>query len=373
MNHAIAEAQALAVRLERVENCPVCASAARREMFATRDQLCGLPGEFDLAQCSKCELVYLQTRPDAISIGSYYPSDSYYAYKPPASYSLFWQTGALASIWYAMKKGVLAREYGYRHLGGSRLLATLAALPPLRSVRTRATFRLDVLLHPYVEGGSLLEVGCGSGMYLDLMRALGWRRVVGVDISYKAIQQAKDVLDIEAYCGNLEDPQLEGNSFDAVSLSHTLEHVPDPMAFLREVNRLMRPGGRLAVIVPNIESLGARKFGAHWYHLDSPRHMVNFNRRSLTVALDRAGFQLKSLTTTPRIAYETALFSYSRKAGDDPSIYTGAGHRFGASRRASARLLAWRERAECVMGLAAGEELMAVAVKPRDEAEGRDN
>jgi len=364
MSQVIAEAQVLPVRLERVDACPVCASADHREMFTTRDQLCGLPGEFELAQCSQCELVYLQTRPDARSIGYYYPRDSYYAYKPPASYSLFWQTGALASIWYAMKKGVLARQYGYRHLGGSRLLATLAALPPLRSVRTRATFRLDVLLHPYVEGGSLLEVGCGSGMYLDLMRALGWQRVVGVDISPKAIQQAKDVLDIEAYCGNLEDTQLEPSSFDAVSLSHTLEHVPEAMAFLRELKRLMKPGGRLAIVVPNMEGLGAKNFGANWFHLDSPRHMVNFNRRSLTVALDRAGFQLKSLTTTPRIDYETALFSYSRKAGDDASIYTGAGHRFRASRRASARLLAWRERAECAMGLPAGEELMAVAVKP---------
>lgn len=362
MSQVVTDAQILPVRLERVETCPVCASADRRAMFVTRDQLCGLPGEFELARCSNCELVYLQTRPDGRSIGLYYPSDSYYAYKPPASYSLFGQQGALAAIWYAAKRGVLARRYNYRHLGGSRLLA--AMLPFLRALRTRATFELDVLLHPYVEAGSLLEVGCGSGMYLDLMRALGWQRVVGVDISSKAIRQAKDDLGIEAYCGNLEDAQLEPGSFDAVSLSHTLEHVPEPMQFLREVNHLMKPGGRLAVIVPNIESLGARKLAADWYHLDSPRHMVNFNRRSLTIALDRAGFQLESLTTTPRIAYETALFSYSRKAGDDPSIYTGTGHRFGASRRARARLLGWWERAECAMGLPAGEELMAVAVKP---------
>jgi len=364
MSHAIIEAQLLPVDLEPVEVCPVCSSADRCALFVTHDQLCGLPGDFELAKCSNCELLYLQERPDARTIGRYYPSGSYYAYKPPASYSLFWQKGALASIWYAMKRGILARDYNYQHLGGSRLLALVAALPFLRTLRSRGTFQLQVLLHPYVKDGSLLEVGCGSGMYLDLMRALGWRRVVGVDISSKAIQQAKDDLGIEAYCGNLEDAQLESGSFDAVSLSHTLEHLPEPTRFLREVNRLMKPGGRLAVVVPNISGLGAKKFGENWYHLDSPRHLVNFNRRSLSIAISRAGFELESLTTSPRIAYETALFSYSRKAGDDPSIYTRTEQRFSAGRRARARLLAWREHAACAMSLPAGEELMAVAVKP---------
>jgi SAM-dependent methyltransferase len=363
MSQMVAQTQAPVVGLEQVEACPVCASVDYRAMFATRDQFYGLPGEFDLVACSACELVYLRTRPDAGSIGLYYPSDSYYAYKPPASYSLFWRTDRLAAIWYAMKKGILARRYNYRHLGGSQWLAGLAALPLFGPVRQRATFGLEALLHPYVEAGSLLEVGCGSGMYLDLMRALGWSRVVGVDINARAIQQARDELGIEAYCGNLRDAHLEASSFDAVSLSHTLEHVPEPVEFLREVNRLMKPGARLAVIVPNMESRGAKHFGAHWYHLDSPRHMVNFHRRSLSAALARAGFQLKSLKTSSRISYQTALFSYSRKAGDDHSVYANAAHRFPASRQTRARLLAGLEHAQCAFGLPAGEELMAVAIK----------
>src|SRR6185503_16632143 len=108
--------------------------------------------------------------------------------------------------------------------------------------------------------------------------------------------------------------------------------------------------------VPNIESLSARVFGRDWFHLDAPRHMVNFTRHSLQVALERAGFRVESLKTNPRTSYQTALFSYSRKAGDDCSIYTDGTHRFPFARRARALLLALRERIERAAGLPAGEE-----------------
>ncbi|HST22953.1 MAG TPA: class I SAM-dependent methyltransferase, partial [Blastocatellia bacterium] len=232
-------------------------------------------------------------------------------------------------------------------------------------IRNHATYELDALMHPYVEGGSLLEVGCGSGMYLDLMKALGWKRVVGIDISHRAIEQARNELKLEAYCGELKDVCLDEESFDAVSLSHTLEHVPDPVGFLREVYRVMKPEARLAIVVPNIESLSARVFGQNWFHLDAPRHMVNFTRSSLRIALERAGFQVESLKTNPRMGYKTALFSYSRKASDDHSIYTDGTHRYPFTRRAQALLLSIREHIECAVGLPAGDEMMAVARKPR--------
>jgi SAM-dependent methyltransferase len=232
-------------------------------------------------------------------------------------------------------------------------------------IRNHATYELDALMHPYVEGGSLLEVGCGSGMYLDLMRALGWKRVVGIDISRRAIEQASTELKLEAYCGELKDVCLDEESFDAVSLSHTLEHVSDPVGFLRETYRVMKAGARLAIVVPNIESLTARVFGPDWFHLDAPRHMVNFTRSSLRVALERAGFQVESLKTNPRMGYRTAMFSYSRKANDDNSIYTDGTHRYPFTRRARALLLSIREHIECAAGLPAGDEMMAVARKPR--------
>ena len=365
MSQASVIEQAPYLCLELVENCPACASLSYQDLFVAHDKLCALPGEFKVARCNECGLVYLKERPDASSINFYYPDDSYYAYKPPASYSLFQRRDSLAAKWYAIKKSILAYDFNYKHLGGKRIISVLARFPLLGLIRKHATFELDALLHPYVEGGSLLEVGCGSGMHLDLMRVLGWKRVAGVDISRKGIEQASSVLGLEAYCGELKDVGFDDCSFDAVSLSQMLEHAYDTAEFLGEINRVMKRGGRLAIIVPNYESLSSRAFGKDWFHLDAPRHAVNFTRRSLSIALERAGFRVESLKTNPRMSYRTALFSYSRKAGDDHSIYTDAAHRFPFKRRAGALLLSLIERAQCAIGLPAGEEIIAVARKPR--------
>lgn len=363
MKQATMQAEVSGVQLERVAACPVCASKERSFLFTSDDWLYGVPGEFPLVRCRACGLVYLQERPHAASLALYYPDDTYYAYSPPASHSLFARRQPAARLWYFIKRSVLAHEYGYRHLGGHKLAALMARLPLTSWLRQRLTFHLDILLHPYLENGHLLEVGCGVGRYLDLMRALGWHRTVGVDISHKAIAQAREVLGLEAYCGQLREVEFPANSFDAVSLSHTLEHVPDPVTFLRDIFQVMKPGGRLAIIVPNVESLSSRRFRDYWLALETPRHLINFTRRSLSIALQDAGFTIERMTTLSRGGYQVALYSHSRKAGDAHSVYSDSEHRFALSRRARAFMLSLIERLQCAVGLPAGEELAAVAVK----------
>jgi SAM-dependent methyltransferase len=353
------------VRREIVKSCPVCAAGSHTSLYVSGDWLYRVPGEFKLVRCNECAVVYLQDRPDSQSLKLYYPDDAYYAYGRRGSHELFARTNRLASIWYAIKRGILAHRYNYKHLGSWKHLSFLTHLPLLWPLINRATFQLKVLLHEYVENGSLLEVGCGSGAYLDLMRALGWKRVVGVDFSAKAVKMATDTLGLEVYCGELNEVGLEPDSFDAVSLSHTLEHVPDPVTFLCDVRRVMKPGARLAIIVPNVESLSSRVYADYWLALEPPRHLVNFNRRGLATALERAGFSIETLTTTPRGSYQVPLFSHSRRAGDDHAAYTDAEHRFPIHRRLRALALSMVERVQCALGLSAGEEVMAVAVKPR--------
>jgi ubiquinone/menaquinone biosynthesis C-methylase UbiE len=343
----------------------VCGGEDSVELFSSHDWIYGRPGSFPLVRCTACGLVYLRERPTRSALPFYYPDESYYAYRAPAAHSLFQRRGALAATWYAVKRSLLAHACGYRHLGGHRLLAALTRLPLLGGVRDRATFQLDVLLHPFVAEGALLEVGCGAGMYLDLMRALGWKKVVGVDFSPTAVAQARGPLGLEAHCGELTDVGLAENSFDAVSMSHTLEHVADPVGLLSEARRVMKVGGRLAVIVPNVESLSSRIFKEHCLMVETPRHLTHFTKSSLALALNRAGFMIERLTTSPRGAYQVALFSHSRQAGDDRLVYTDSNRRFPLARRLRAAGLAALEHGLCSLGRPAGEELTAVARKAR--------
>jgi SAM-dependent methyltransferase len=79
-----------------------------------------------------------------------------------------------------------------------------------------------------------------------------------------------------------------------VVIWHVLEHLHDPKGTLHEANRILRPGGRLVVAVPNLSSLQARWAGAGWFHLDLPRHLWHFPLASLRMLLSDCGFEIQS-------------------------------------------------------------------------------
>ena len=328
-------------------------------MFVLTEWQYGVGGQFPLARCRACGGGYLTERPTLSAMAEYYPQN-YYAYKPPALHTLFARKDIVSRLWYSVKRGLLSAEYEYRHLGGNQALAWLLARKgPLRR---SATFGLDVLLPRFVPDGAILEVGCGSGMYLDLMRALGWTRVLGVDTSRAAIQLVRASLGIEAYCGSLESIGLPLASFDFIAASHTLEHLHDPIAFLSEVHRLLKPGGTLALVLPNLESQGFRTWGAAWYHLDAPRHLTHFTRSSLRLALERAGFEVHRLTTSARAASWTALFSASLARGERRAFWRPE-YRAPWGRRLEAACFSLREHAVVWGGAPVGEEAHVLALK----------
>src|SRR5204863_6678744 len=104
--------------------------------------------------------------------------------------------------------------------------------------------------------------------------------------------------EVDAREGTLESVDFGQGSFDAVVMRHSLEHVPGPMADLGRVFRLLRPGGLLAISVPNFDSWERRRFGSAWFHLDLPRHRTHFTPYSLRLALSTSGFDVLSVETS---------------------------------------------------------------------------
>jgi SAM-dependent methyltransferase len=90
--------------------------------------------------------------------------------------------------------------------------------------------------------------------------------------------------------------------FDVITLSHVIEHVPDPVATLKDCASRLRKGGRLIVATPNIKSWGHRYFGEKWVGLDPPRHLMLFSPRNLAQCAERAGLRIENLRTSSRSA-----------------------------------------------------------------------
>jgi SAM-dependent methyltransferase len=131
-------------------------------------------------------------------------------------------------------------------------------------------------------------VGCGNGDFLELASHVGWT-TQGLDSDDKAVAVAKS-RGLDVLLGDLESLQLQPESFDAICLSHVLEHVHDPVSTLVKCYSLLRCGGTLWVETPNLQSLGHRSYGRNWRGLEVPRHLVLFTAASLKTILKEAGF-----------------------------------------------------------------------------------
>jgi SAM-dependent methyltransferase len=138
--------------------------------------------------------------------------------------------------------------------------------------------------------GTLLDVGCGRGDLAASWIAAGWR-VLGVEPAPEAARIAR-ARGVEIMGPTLATAQIAPQSLDAVVFRHSLEHVPDPRTDLRRAHDLLRPGGRLAVIVPNWGSWQRRAFGEYWFPLELPRHRTHFTAAGLQAALGAAGYEV---------------------------------------------------------------------------------
>jgi predicted SAM-dependent methyltransferase len=90
--------------------------------------------------------------------------------------------------------------------------------------------------------------------------------------------------------GGIETLAEKTETFDLVTLSHVIEHLYDPIDVLKTCHKILKPGGRLWLETPNLESKGHEIFGKDWRDLDPPRHLLIFNRSSLIKAIGSAGF-----------------------------------------------------------------------------------
>jgi SAM-dependent methyltransferase len=142
--------------------------------------------------------------------------------------------------------------------------------------------------------GCAIDIGCGRGLVLEQLMQRGWQ-VSGMDWNADNARVVADRLGIPVAAGPEALSALDASSYEAASMFHVLEHEQRPLDLLAQVHRLLKPGGRLVVGVPNGASTARRLFGRHWAGYDFPRHRQVFTPHSLEAALLAAGFRNERL------------------------------------------------------------------------------
>jgi SAM-dependent methyltransferase len=297
--------------LEAVPACPVCGSTDRAVLHAgMRDRAFrAAPGDWTLVRCRACRSAYLDPRPTPATI--------------ELAYSSYYTHGSARPLAAGRLRDGLARDYrrarwGYSDasaIPGGRLIPKVA---PSRG----ATVDREVRHLPANPGGRLLDVGCGSGAFVSQMAALGWR-AEGIDPDPVAVAAARENgLDVRQAMLSDIDPAEHTGAFDAVTLSHVIEHMHHPGGELGRIHGLLRPGGLLWIATPNLDSLSFRRFGADWRGLEPPRHLVLFTTGSLERLIRDVGFQPLPQPTASRRAWpmfrESAALAQGRSLEEGP-------------------------------------------------------
>jgi len=326
--------------------CILCGEPGRRLYAGLHDRLFSASGNWSHAQCpaARCGLIWLDPMPEPDDVHMAYASYYTHAAEKP-------RTGLRHRLFAAAKRGYIANHFGY---DASLLDRVFGLLPWIYPGRT-AELDFSVMGLRRRKGGRLLDVGAGSGWLVEHMLALGWD-AEGVDSDARAVARARERGLTVHHAGLLEQRFSEA-AFDAVTMSHSIEHAHDPVAWLAEARRVLRPGGHLAIATPNTRSVLHRRYREHWFALDPPRHLYLFNRAALELALRKAGFERFFLFTSVRDANGAFLGSCSiRKTGR----YDMTG-RHGAVKRIWGRAVQLSEAARLLVDQDAGEDLVAVA------------
>jgi len=213
-----------------------------------------------------------------------------------------------------MTPGELKEMYGeeffrlYKALPGMGLPGGDEEVAPHLKDRLAACERL-------VRKGRLLELGCAYGVFLDYARRSGWS-IHGVEVSSYAADEARRRFNIDVFCGTLEEAGFPDEFFDLCHMNHVLEHLPTPLSTLREVYRVLRKGGLLAVEVPNeLEDLYGtfreKVLGRSRVPPPAPSgHLLFFNPLTLTRMLEAAGFKVIHLQTPRRNKDQASKFPF---------------------------------------------------------------
>lgn len=183
---------------------------------------------------------------------------------------------------------------------------------------------LERLTEKLKVGRKILDVGCGGGFFVASLNN-SWEKY-GTEVNPAAVKYGKDTFGLNMLKGHLREVNFHDETFDVVKIRGTIEHLPDPMSELREIHRILREGGIIAVNTPNVGSICARIYKEKFRMVDPIHHIYYFPTKTLSSMLEKVGFKVQKVSyhyfdtpyaswrDTLKILYDVATFRIVRKS-----------------------------------------------------------
>ena len=236
--------------------CTLCGSSESEFLFNAKDRQHGISGSFTYVRCVNCGLVYMNPQISPQSVKAFYPDD------------------------YGPHKSHLDKAGKPEKMSKSKLEKSLP----------------KPLLQKLNKDSCVLDVGCGSGKFLNEIKSNFGCKVHGLDISEHAAKTTKDNYGIDVFVGTVIAAPFPPNNFDVVTAWQYLEHIHNPLESLRMFHRLLKPGGLCVISTPNFDSFNAKIFKDKWFGLECPRHLCIYTPQTINKLLQQAGFSLMAIS-----------------------------------------------------------------------------
>jgi len=253
--------------INQVMTCVACGEKNFVKHFSLKDYFLTME-DFSLIRCVNCGLLYTQPFPEPGHINRYYDSQEYTSH-----------TSASLTV-----KNVLYR------------IARRIAL----------SYKLG-LIKNYSDVGKILDVGAGSGDFLNYCRTKGWI-VEGIEANTNARITAKEKFGLELH-PSTNEYKPSSAKFDVITMWHALEHFPNPQDQIEFNRKHLNDDGLMLIALPDHESWDAFYYREFWAAYDAPRHLFHFTRKSVRLLVEKSGFKIVELRPMLLDAFYISLLS----------------------------------------------------------------
>jgi SAM-dependent methyltransferase len=254
-------------------SCLVCGSTDPAVLFTAKDHL--VSGKnFVLKRCRVCGFTFTDDPPDEKDITEFYVSEDYISHSDK-------KQSLTDHVYHLARNYMLRKKYNLVHKMSGR------------------------------ETGTLLDIGSGTGYFADYMNRKGWN-VKGVELSDQAREYSISRFGLTAVSPR-DVPVIKDGSVDCITLWHVLEHLYDPVMWLKEISRILKDDGNCIIALPNIKSADAVWFGNGWAALDVPRHLWHFSPETLPAFINGYGFICTKVIPMPLDIYYISSLSYRNR------------------------------------------------------------